>query len=173
MINLQIQHIWNIIVESNALNFIFFAAVFIWIFKKINLKAIINSLHAKIIEAIEAAKNSREEAYANLTKTEKSVKNLPQELETMIKDAQITAHTIGEKILDDAKKHVESIGANTKKIIDAEEKMIVSKLTRKASAASVEAAKNRITDSLVSSPELHEKYINESIEELDRLNFGK
>ncbi|HNW25198.1 MAG TPA: ATP synthase F0 subunit B [Candidatus Gastranaerophilaceae bacterium] len=173
MINQQIQQIWHIIVESNTFNFIFFAAIFIWIFKKIDIKKAIESLHTKIVEAIEAAKKSKEEAHANLKQVEKLVENLPQELEEMIKEAKASAHVIGEKILDDAKKQVENIGTNAKKIIDAEEKMIISKLTQKASKASIEAAKSHITNSLVSNPELHEKYINESIEELDRLNFGK
>lgn len=173
MINQQIQQIWHIIVESNTFNFILFVAIFVWIFKKINIKVLIESLHARIVEAIETAKKTKEEAHANLKEVEKSVENLPQELEEIIKEAKTSAHVIGEKILDDAKKQVENIGANAKKIIDAEEKMIVSMLTQKVSKASVEAAKSHITNSLVNNLELHEKYINESIEELDRLNFGK
>lgn len=173
MINLQLQQIWNIIVESNTFNFIIFAAIIFWIFRKINVKGIIDSLHLKIVEMIESAKKNKEEAHQKLKEVEKSVENLPSELDLMIKEAKTSAHSIGEKILDDAKKQVEGISSNAKKIIDAEEKRVTAILTKMASKASVEQAKTHITNLLVKTPELHEKYINESIEELDRLNFGK
>ena len=64
------------------------------------------------------------------------------------------------------------IGESTAaKIINAEEKMLISKLTRSAPVASVEVAKKHITKTLEHNPNLHEQYINQSIDSLDRLNF--
>lgn len=172
MINLtSISNIWNIIVESNTFNFILFALVFAWLFKKINLKAVFNSLQQKIIEVLEAAKKTREEAHNELLQAEKSVENLGEELKIIVEDAEKSANFIGEKIMNEAKKQLESIESNATKVIDAEEKILISKLTKSTSKVSVEVAKSHIKGVLEQTPSLHEKYIDESIDELDRLSF--
>lgn len=172
MINLDtLSRIWNVIVESNTFNFIIFIMLFALIFKKINLKAIIESVHQKIVKLLDETNNNHEEAYQNLLSAEHSIENLADELNMIIADAEKSAKIIGEKILTEAKKQLEDIESNAEKIIEAEEKMIVSKLTKSASHASVELAKIHTKKVLAETPTLHEKYINESIDELDRLNI--
>jgi len=173
MENLQhtISHIWNTFVTSNLFNFTVFIAVFVWIFKKFNLMGLLESVPKKIAEIIDAAKKTRDEAKKELGEAEKSVENLADELNIIIHDATKSAEVIGEKLLEDAKKQVENIESNTVKVIKAEEKVLISKLTRSASLASIQVARNHITKTLEQSPELHEQYINESIDSLDRLNF--
>lgn len=166
-----ISHIWHVFVITNTFNFLIFAAIIIWIFKKINAKAIIDSLHAKVVETIETAKKTKEEAHGHLKEVEKSVENLPEVLNSILQDASKSAEVIEKKLLEDAQKQVEHIRVNAEKVIEAEEKMLTSKLTKKASKASVELAKSHIQTALEKNPQLHEKYINDSIEELDRLSF--
>lgn len=168
---LTIEQIWQMIVNSNALNFTFFVLILAWVFKKIDVKSLFDGLHQKIIEIIETAKKSREEAHQKLKEVESSVKNLPKELEEIVKDAEKSAETIEQKLIDEAKKQVEQIKSNAQKIIEAEEKMIKSTLTIKASRESIEKARLNVKAALKTNPNLHEKYINESIDEIDRLNF--
>lgn len=167
----EISHIWNIVVESNLFNFIIFVLIFAWIFKKIDVKGIINNLQQKIIKLINEVKNNKEEAYSELLKAEKAIENLDDELKVIVDEAKNSANVLSEKILSEAKKQVEDIEANAQKIIDAEEKLLISKLTKNTSQASVKAAEEHITNVLAQTPTLHEKYINDSIDELDRLNF--
>lgn len=172
MINLTlISHIWNIIVESNIFNFTIFILIFAWIFKKINLKGIFDTIHQKIIDVIETAKKEEEEALTALKNAEDAVSNLEQELAVIVADAKKSANVISEKIMNEAQKQLQNIEENANKVIDAEEKMLISKLTKGTSKASVEIAKSHIKDVLKQTPTLHEKYINESIDELDRLSF--
>lgn len=172
MIDLSIiSKIWNIIVESNTFNFILFAAIIVLIFHKINVKGIIDSLHSKIIEMIETTKKNKEAALEELINIEKSVAKLPEELNAIIEEANQSATAIGKKIFEDAQKQVESIINNAQKVIVAEEKFLMSKLTNKTCKVSVDIAKSNIQNTLINNPELHEQYINESIEELDRLKF--
>lgn len=172
MINLTtISHIWQIIVESNIFNFIIFVLAFAWIFKKINLKGIIHSLQEKIIKILDEVKKEKEEALDKLTQAEKAVENLDEELKVIVEDAQKSAEVISNKILTEAQKQVESIELNATKVIEAEEKLLISELAKNTSKASVEVAKSHIEKTLAEVPTLHEKYINESIDELDRLNF--
>jgi len=172
MVNLAtISHIWNIIVTSNTFNFIVFVLILAWIFKKINIGEIISSLQVKIIKIIEDAKKEKEEALLKLSNAKKAVENLGEEMKVIVDDAQKSAEVISNKILSEAQKQLESIESNAIKVIDAEEKMLISKLTKSTSKASVEIAKARIEKTLEETPTLHEKYINESIDELDRLIF--
>ncbi len=55
-----------------------------------------------------------------------------------------SAEVIGKKILSEAEKQLQNIEQNAKKVIEAEEKMIISTLTKETSKASVAAAKNHI-----------------------------
>lgn len=166
-----LSHIWNVLVSSNTFNFLIFLAAFAWIFKKIDIKSIFNSLQSEIIKVLDAAKKQREEAQNELLQAEKSVENLGEELKTIVEDATKSAEVIGEKILSEAQKQVESIERNATKVIEAEEKLLISKLSKSTSKASVEVAKSHIKNVLVETPTLHDKYINECINELDRLNF--
>lgn len=172
MVNLTtISHIWNIIVKSNTFNFILFVLILAWIFKKINIEAMISALQQKIIKILEEVKNNHAEAKNDFSNAQKQVENLDSELKTIVEDASKSAAVIGEKILDEAKKQIESIESNAEKVINAEEKLLISKLTKSTSNVSVEIAKSRIEKVLEQTPTLHAKYINESIDELDRLSF--
>lgn len=166
-----ISNIWKIIVESNIFNFVIFILAFAWIFKKINVKGIIHSLQAKIVKVLDEVKQEKEEALEKLAQAEKAVENLSEELQIIVDDAQKSAGVISEKILTEAQKQIESIELNATKVIEAEEKLLVSQLTKSTSQASVEVAKSHIEQTLAQTPSLHEKFINESIDELDRLNF--
>lgn len=161
-------HIWQVIVESNIFNFVIFVLCFALIFKKINLKGIITALHKKIVDTVETAKITRETAHKELSLVEDSVANLGSEIEVIIKEAEKSAAVISNKIKDEAKKQLENIDANAAKVIDAEEKLLVANLTKNTSKASVQIAKVNIVNALEQAPDMHEKYINESIDELDK-----
>ncbi len=166
-----ILKIWDTIVESNTFNFVIFVAIIAFVLKKAKIGDAIAALQQKIIKIIEEAKKNRDDAHSELLQAEKAVENLGTELKEIVSDAENSAKVLGEKILTEAKKQVEDIENNAKKVIEAEEKLLVSNLSKQTSKQSVEAAKSHITNVLTETPNLHEKYINESIDELDRLNF--
>lgn len=166
-----IAKIWDIIIKSNTFNFIIFVAILAWVFNKINVKGMIEGLQQKIIKIIEDAKKEKEEAHQSLKVAQKAVENLPKELESIVSDAKKSADVISEKILTEAQKQIESIEQNAQKVIDAEEKLLIAKLTKSTSNVSVDLAKTHIQNVLEQTPTLQEKYINESIDELDRLTF--
>lgn len=167
----KISHIWNIIITSNTFNFIIFVLILALVAKKINVGNIISSLQAKIIKIIDEAKREHEEAKNKLLDAEKAVENLPKELSELIQDATKSSEVIGKKILTEAEKQIENIETNAKKVIEAEEKLLIAKLTKSTSQASVEAAKTHVQKVLEETPTLHEKYINDSIDELDKLTW--
>lgn len=165
----EISNIWNIIVTSNTFNFIIFVWIIAFVLKKIDISSLISALQAKIIKIIDEAKKEHEEAKNKLLQAEKEVEKLPEELKEIMQDAHKSAEVISTKILSEAQKQVESIEQNALKVIDAEEKLIIANLTKNTSKTSVETAKSHIQNVLTETPTLHEKYINESIEELGKL----
>ena len=167
----NLAQFWNVIVESNTLNFVVFVLILAYLCKKIDVNKIIENLQAKIQQMVEASKEAKEVAIKDLAKAEDSVKNVATEVETILSDAKATASKMSEKIAEDAKLQAESIKKNAKKIIDAEEKIIYNLLMKKASKASLEGAKSHIKDTLRNNEALQDKYINESIDKLDGLNL--
>lgn len=165
------SHIWNIFVQANLFNFVLFVAFFVWVFKKIKFGEIIKNLQKSVEDTVNSAKNEKDESVNLLKSANKSIENIENELSIIIDDAKKSAGIISKKIKDEAEKQVLSIEQNSKKIVDAEEKKVVSLLTKKTSKASIAVAKDQIKQALAQNPSLHEKYINESIDELDRLNF--
>lgn len=166
-----ITRIWNVLVETNTFNFIIFVALMALIFKKIDVKTIITSIQEKTIKIIEEAKTGQNEATEALMNAEKELENIDKDLKVIIAEAEKSAEVIGKKILSEAEKQIENINTNAMKVIEAEEKLLISKLTKSTSTASVQIAKSHVEKVLQETPSLHDKYINESIDELDRLSL--
>lgn len=167
----KILHIWTILVQSNTFNFIIFALLIAWILKKVNAKDAINSLQVKIVEKIEQAKSAKTQAIQELKEAEKSLENLTVELGKIISDTKFSAETIAKKIVEEAKESALNIEKNAQKLLEAEEKKVVSTLTQRTAKASVELAKSKILSALEKDGFLHQKYINDSVEQLERLSF--
>ncbi len=164
-----ILNIWDTIVRSNTFNFVIFVAILAWVFKKIDVNSTITLLQEKIIKAINDAKKERDDAHSKLLNAEKAVENLGSELGKIVTEAEKSAESINKKILEEAQKQISGLEANAEKIIAAEEKLVVSNLAKSTSKESLVNAETKIKDALAQTPTLHEKYINQSIDELDRL----
>ena len=167
----EFAEIWDIIVRSNTFNFVLLVAIFWFLFKKINVSNFIGKLQQDIINAIENVKKSKELAGEKLSKAKDSVKNLESDIKAQIDLADNTAKTISDNILEDTEKRIEIIHSSVDKTIATEEKSLSAKLTEKAAAAAVAIAKNHIINTLKNRPDLHDKYIGESIQELDRIQL--
>jgi F0F1-type ATP synthase membrane subunit b/b' len=169
---INFSHIWNsIVVQDNVFNFVIFVALFVWLFQKIHIGSLIASIQQRIVALLDETKKNKEASVLELKKANCAIANISAEMDEIIEEAQKSAKVISLKITDEAKQQVLSIAHNSKKIIEAEEKKLISKLTKNASTASVKVAEKQIEKALIENPALHEKYINESIEELDRLKF--
>ena len=143
-----VLHIWDTLVKSNTFNFIVMLLILGWIVKKFAIKDSLEGLKNSVINSIEKAKEEKENALTELQKAEKSVEN------------------VAENILSKTEEKIKQIEDNIQRTVDAEEKTISAKLASKTAKASAELAKNHIKSMLKAHPELHKKYIDQSIEEL-------
>ena len=167
----KLIHIWEYFLQSNAFNFVLLILIFVLIDKKVHFGNMIENVKNKIIETINKSKEEKNNAKKALEDAQKSIANLESEIKAKIDSATHNAENLAKKIIKETEDKVRQIESNIQKVIDAEEKTISSRLTNKAALQSIELAKNNIKTLLEKNPHLHEKYINESIESLDRINY--
>lgn len=167
----EFLEIWDLIVKSNTFNFVLLVAIFCFVFKKINISKILDKLQNDIINTIENVKNSKSLAGLKLSKAKDSIKNIDKDIELQMDQANKTAKSITDTIFQNTEKSIELINKNIDKVISTEEKSISSALTEKTAEAAILIAENHIVTTLKNKPELHNRYIDESIQELDRIQL--
>ena len=161
----SISEIINYIGRTNLFNFVILLAIIIFVCKKINVTGKLEAAKKDVVNNIENSKTAKSES--TLKAIEESVAHIEEEIDEIIKKAEENARMVGGKILEDAEKSVENIKYNSKKTADARAGLIRNDIMRRASAASVDVAKNHIINELRNNPELHNKLIDESVEAIN------
>ena len=154
----SISEIINYIGRTNLFNFVIFLAIIIFVCKKINVTGKLEAAKKDVVNNIENSKTAKSDSESTLKAIEESVAHI---------EAEENARMVGGKILEDAEKSVENIKYNSKKTADARAGLIRNDIMRRASAASVDVAKNHIINELRNNPELHNKLIDESVEAIN------
>lgn len=163
----SISEIINYIGRTNLFNFVIFLAIIIFVCKKINVTGKLEAAKKDVVNNIENSKAAKSDSESTLKAIEESVAHIEEEIDEIIKKAEENARMVGGKILEDAEKSVENIKYNSKKTADARAGLIRNDIMRRASAASVDVAKNHIINELRNNPELHNKLIDESVDAIN------
>ena len=167
----EIIKIWDIIVKSNTFNFAILLLIFAIIASKLNIGEKLEKLKQEIEKSIETAQLKKEEAAKILSQARFEVENLDEEVSKRITKANENAQTISEEILKEAGEKAQKFENGISRRIEAEEKTVSATLSKQTATAAIELAKLHIKKTLENNRELHKKFINESIEELDRINI--
>lgn len=156
---------------SNTINFAIMAILLGVIIKKLHL----STAFEKSIEAIKNQISNSETEKANsskiLGKNKDLIEKLPNELEEMEKTSQSKLTAFEEKIEDNTRKTIENLVLSTDRIKSIEEKKVSNLLTQSTSKEALELAKNRICELLENNPEMHNDFIQQSIDELDKVKI--
>ena len=164
----ELANFWNIIVKSNTFNFAVLLLIFAILFKKLNVSALVEKIKQDIINTINNAKAERENAKNKLYDAQKSIEHIEEEIKQRLDEASLRGEGIAKQIAANADEQVKLIEKNISRVINAEEKTLSAKITEKTLKASIELAKQHIKNTLVNNPELHNKFIDESIDNIDR-----
>jgi len=167
----EIIKIWDIIVKSNTFNFAILLLIFAIIANKLNIGEKLEKLKQEIEKSIETAQLKKEEAAKILSQARFEVENLDEEVSKRITKANENAQTISAEILKEAGEKAQKFESGISRRIEAEEKTVSATLSKQTATAAIELAKLHIKKTLENNRELHKKFINESIEELDRINI--
>lgn len=156
---------------SNTINFAIMAILLRVIIKKLHL----STAFEKSIEVIKNQISNSETEKANsskiLGKNKDLIEKLPNELEEMEKTSQSKLTAFEEKIEDNTRKTIENLVLATDRIKTIEEKKVSNLLTQSTSKEALELAKNRICELLEKNPEMHNDFIQQSIDELDKVKI--
>ena len=164
----KIIDIYNLILHSNTLNFAIFLTILILIFKKVDISSILENMCNKIRKNIEDSENDKNNAQKNKSEAVKSVKNTENEIENINLVAIDKARILKEQTEQDTNSKITAIKNNAERIINFEEKTITSILISNIGLKSVEKAKEHLIKEIRENKELHSKFINDSIEELNK-----
>ena len=160
---------WNHIVETNTFNFIIMVVIFVIIFQKINISKIIQKIQEGVANAINNAQKEKQNADKALKDAKKTVKNTDAEIEENINTAKKNAKNLASEIKKYSDEQISHLRENIGRVVSAEEKKLSSKLQQGTIVESINLARENIINKLAEDPKLHEKLIEESIKELDKI----
>lgn len=163
--------IWHLIIHSNIVNFLIVLALICWLFSKINLGQKIDSVRENIKNYVDASSNEKINAEKDLETIKEKITHLPEEIDEIQKSAKNSIESIGKKFESEIQSQMVDIENNAKRIMALETKKFKSKLTGALTEASINLAKENAVSQLKNDRNLHDKYIYEAIDELDKVNL--
>ena len=167
----ELGSLWNLIVASNTFNFIVLVVIIAVVMSKLRVPELLTGLKDSIIAKIEASKKAKSDAEVSLSEALDKVKNLSNEVDEKLSLAKMQADNVAESIQEAAKRRIRQISDNGEKVIDAENKTLYTKLSDDTVKASINMATDYITRRLKENPDLHKRYIDEGIKELEKVVF--
>ena len=163
------MEIWELILKSNLINFIVMVAIFVAVAKKLNFSQKLDDAILKVKESIENSELDQKNSLEELKQAQEKTNNVENEITEIEEKAQENIEKIESRIASETDIQVNSIKENADKIISAKEREIISGLSKKTILASIEVARQHVIRLLKEHPDYHQKFIQESIEELNRL----
>ena len=155
--------IWAKICESNLFNFTVMILLLAWMVKKFDLGNKIEQGRKKIEQNISDSEKAKEESLAKLY----NVTKMDEEMLKFFKAAEDNAKVIGEKMIEEGKSQSETIKENSKKAIDANIKTVKTEIVKETAEEALSLAEQHVKSELERDPNLHIKYINESIDAIE------
>lgn len=159
--------IWKQICESNLFNFVVMVLLLAWLVKKFDLGAKIEAGRKKIESNIAESETAKEENLKKLYEVQEASTKIDEEMLKVFNSAEEKARFVGEKLLEEGKIQAESIKENSKKTIDANVKTVKNEIIKETAQEAMKLAEQHIKSTLESDPNLHRKFIWESIDAID------
>ncbi len=159
------------LIQTNTINFIVVLAVLIFILSKLNAGTKINKIKEEIKEYVENSVSEKTIAEKELEAVEEKIKQLPKETKLIETSAENNIKGLEQKIKKEIEDKKNDIKTSADRILNLEIKQFKSKLTSILSEKSVILAKDNAIEQLKNNSELHNKYINEAIEEIGRISL--
>ena len=163
------MEIWSTILKTNTFNFLVMVGIFWFLIKKFKLGDMLQSEVLKIKNSIDDSKEAKEKSQQELKSAYKEASNVEEKIKEIEQNAKDNILDIEEKYNLESEKQIEAIKNNALKTIEVKRKEAVSSLENKTVSAAVELAKIHIENLLKNNSSYHQKLIDDSIEELDRL----
>ena len=128
-------------------------------------------MREQIKNYVEDSSNELNLAEKELNAVSEKLKNLPNETSEINISAKNNIENVTQRIEEEIQDKMHDIDNNAKRILNLEIKQFKSKLTGILTEKSIELAKENAMEQLKTNPQLHKNYIDEAINEIDRINL--
>ncbi|MDE6138744.1 MAG: hypothetical protein K2F57_04665 [Candidatus Gastranaerophilales bacterium] len=159
------------ILHSNIINFTIMLCILYFIVKKVNLGKNFDSSIAGIEDGIKKSDKEKAKSKKVLKEAKKLIDGLPQDIQILEQNSTDKIKVFKEKIDENTQKTIFEIEKNVERAISIEEKKISNIMTEKTSNYSLDMAKQQILEQLEANPELHNQFILNSLDELDKVKL--
>lgn len=168
------NEILNIIKElatSNTINFIIMVGLLWFIIKKVHIGTALKNSIDTIKKQISNSEEEKIRSNKLLHKNEDLMKKLPNDLEELEKTSKNKLTAFEEDIKKNTAKSIENLASSIERIKTIEEKKVSNTLTSETSREAIDLAKQEIRQLLENNPELHNDFIQQSLDELDKVKI--
>jgi F0F1-type ATP synthase membrane subunit b/b' len=162
---------WHLILESNLINFIVVFVIMAFIIKKINVGDKIENVRKTIKSYVDESSNEKEAAEKELSQIQAKIEHLQDDIKDIETTAQNNIKGFENKIQEEIYEKKKDIDKNAERILNLETKNFKDKLSSVLSEASINLARKNAIEQLKNNRELHNKYINEALEGIDKINL--
>lgn len=157
---------WEMIVKTNTFNFAILLLIFAIIFVKLNIPKIIENIKNDIINTVDNAQSEKLTSLNELDQTKNLVKNTDNEVAQQLNRAKISAKTLENDIKSNTSQQITNIEKNIERVIKSEEQKTHNELTEKTINSAIELAKLKIKSSLKEDETLHNRLLDNCLDEL-------
>lgn len=161
----------HLLLQSNIFNFILVVSIIVYLVRKFNLKQKIEKLSNEIKSYVDESENEKLDAEKELKNINDKIAKLPSEIDNINRSADNSVKSLSEKIRIETESQKQDILNNAERLLNLETKKFKSKLVGILSEKSVELVQQNTINQLNSNRDLHKKYIDNAISELDRINL--
>ncbi|MCM1338554.1 MAG: hypothetical protein NC191_02655 [Muribaculaceae bacterium] len=159
------------ILHSNIINFVLMMVILVWLVRKLNLGKTFDDSVSVVEAGIKKSDEAKQKALQNLDDAKALMERLPADIKAMKLSGENKGEIFKQEIENNAQKTISNINHNVEHTIEVEEKKFSNVMIDKTSIAAVELAGAHIIDLLKADPELHNKFIQDSLDEIDKVKL--
>lgn len=167
----NIISLFEYLAKSNTINFLIMAYILYWIVKKIDTKSMFEKSVKNIQDSIKQSETEKENSKNLLQDAKNTMDKLPKQIEEIEKFNEQKTQTFKKQLEESSDAAIKNISKNIEKVFAIEEKKISNEITSETVSDSIEQSRQNIIEMLKNKPELHYKFIEKSLDELDRVQL--
>lgn len=164
----KIIDIIKYLIDTNIVNFALMVWFFWWVFDKIDIKKLMNNVVQAVKDKIQKSESEKESSNISMNKALETLNKLPDEIKEIEKFNTDKTELFKKQLEISTQKTIDKIENNIEKSIKIEEKNISKEVMNETIEKSIEQARNNIIEMLKSNPDLHNKFIQDGLDKLDK-----
>lgn len=167
----SILEFFKYLAQSNTINFFLMVWFLVWVCSKLHLGTSFDKSVENVAASINKSDEEKKKSKVILNDMEQEMTKLPQVLQKIKKDSSLKENVLKKQIEDSTQKSISNIEQNVSKVLKAEEKQISDEIIDDAVEKAISQAKDDIINLLKSNPDLHSKFIEESLVDFDKVKL--